>query len=134
MPDQSVQIVRDAFAAVERGDMQAVLRLCDEDIVITQPPELPGVTPEQRGHKGVLEAFAIWPEQWDDYRIEILRVAAAPAGKVFVSVRTRGRGKQSGVEVDMDFSFAFTVRDGKISEWRLFVQEDQALAAAGLSV
>jgi ketosteroid isomerase-like protein len=134
MPDQSVQIVRDAFAAVERGDMQAVLRLCDEDIVITQPPELPGVTPEQRGHKGVLEAFAIWPEQWDDYRIEILRVAAAPAGKVFVSVRTRGRGKQSGVEVDMDFSFVFTVRDGKISEWRLFVQEDQALAAAGLSV
>jgi len=133
MSEENLEIVRSAFAAVERDDMQAVLRLCDEDIVIKQPPELPGVSPEQRGHQGVLEAFAIWPEQWDDYRIEILRVAAAPGGKVFVTVRTRGRGKQSGVEVDMDFSFVFTVREGKIAEWRLFVQEDQALEAAGLS-
>jgi ketosteroid isomerase-like protein len=80
-----------------------------------------------------LEAFAIWPEQWDDYRIELLKIAAAPGGKVFVTTRNRGRGKQSGVEVDMDFSFVFTVRGAKISEWRLFVQADQALEAAGLS-
>jgi hypothetical protein len=33
----------------------------------------------------------------------------------------------------MDFSFVSTVHDAKISEWRLFVQEDQALEAAGLS-
>jgi ketosteroid isomerase-like protein len=80
-----------------------------------------------------VEAFAIWPEQWDDYRIEILKIATAPGGKVFVTTRTRGRGKQSGVEVDMDFSFVFTFHDAKISEWLLFVREDQALAAAGLS-
>jgi uncharacterized protein len=133
MSKQDVEIVRNAFAAVERGDMESVLRLCDEDIVITQPPELPGVSPEQHGHQGVLEAFSIWPEQWDDYRIEILRLADAPGGKVFVTVRTRGRGKQSGVEVEMDFSFVFTICDARISEWRLFVQEDQALEVAGLS-
>lgn len=128
-----MEIVRNAFAAFDRGDIEGVLRLCDEDIVITQPPELPGVPREQRGHRGVLEAFAIWPEQWDDYRIEILRIAAAPSGKVIVTTRNRGRGKQSGVEVDMEISFVFTVRDAKISEWRLFVQEDQALEAAGVS-
>jgi uncharacterized protein len=133
MSEENVEIVRNAFAAFNRGDIKGVLRLCDEDIVITQPPELPGVSREQHGHRGVLEAFAIWPEQWDDYRTEILRLAAAPGGKVFVATGTRGRGKQSGVEVDMDFSFVFTVRDAKISEWRLFVQEDQALEAAGLS-
>jgi ketosteroid isomerase-like protein len=33
----------------------------------------------------------------------------------------------------MEFSFIFTVRDAKISEWRLFAQEDQAREAAGLS-
>jgi ketosteroid isomerase-like protein len=132
MSEENIEIVRNAIAAFDRGDIEGVLRVCDEDIVITQPPELPGVSPEQRGHQGVLEALAIWPEQWDDYRIELLRIAAAPGGKVFVSQRTRGRGKQSGIEVDMDFSFVFTVRDAKISEWRLFVQEDQALGAAGL--
>jgi ketosteroid isomerase-like protein len=79
-----------------------------------------------------LEAFAVWPQQWDDYRTEILKIAAVPGGKVFVTTRTRGRGKQSGVEVEMDFSFVFTIRDAKISEWRLFVEEGQALEAAGL--
>jgi uncharacterized protein len=133
MSEENVEIVRNAFAAFERGDIEGLLRLCDEDIVITQPLDLPGVSPEQRGHRGVLEALAIWPEQWDEYRIELLRVDAAPGGKVFVAQRSSGRGKQSGVEVNMDFSFVFTVHEGKISEWRLFMQEEQAVEAAGLS-
>jgi ketosteroid isomerase-like protein len=133
MSEQDVEIVSDAIAAFERGDIEGVLRFCDEDILIIQPPELPGVPAEHRGHQGVLEALANWPEQWDDYRIEMLRIADAPGGKVFAVQRTRGRGKRSGVEVEMDFSFVFTVGDGKISEWRLFLQEGQALEAAGLS-
>jgi ketosteroid isomerase-like protein len=133
MSEKKVEIVRTAFAAFDRGDIDAVLRLCADDIVITQPPELPGVSPEQYGHRGVLEAFAIWPEQWEDYRIEILRVTAAPADRVFVATRTRGRGKQSGVEVEMDISFAFTIREARIREMRIFMREGDALEAAGLS-
>jgi ketosteroid isomerase-like protein len=133
MSQENMEIIRNAFAAFDRDDIEGVLRLCDEDIVIRQPPELPGASPEQHGHSGVLEAFAIWPEQWDDFRIEILKIAPARGGKVFANTRTRGRGKQSGIEVEMDVSFVFTLRDAKISEWRLFVQEDQALEAAGLS-
>lgn len=133
MSEANVEIVRNAFAAFDRGDTEGVLRLCDEDIVITQPPELPDAPAEQRGHRGVVEAFALWPEQWDDFRIDILEIAAAPDDKVFVASRTRGRGKQSGVEVEMEFSYVFTIRDAKISEWRLFVREDQAREAAGLS-
>jgi ketosteroid isomerase-like protein len=133
MSQENVEIVRSAFAANDRRDIDGVLRLCDPDIVITQPPDLPGVSPVQRGHRGVVEALGIWPAQWDDYRVEILKIADAPGGKVMVTTRTRGRGKQSGVEVAMDFSFVFTIRDAKISEWRLFMQEDQALEAAGLT-
>jgi uncharacterized protein len=133
MSEENVEVVRTAFAAFDRGDIEAVLRLCADDIVITQPPELPGVSPEQHGHRGVLEAFAIWPEQWEDYRTEILRISAAPADRVFVTTRTRGRGRQSGVEVEMDISFAFTIRDARIREMRIFVREGDALEAAGLS-
>jgi ketosteroid isomerase-like protein len=133
MSQENVEIVEKAFDAYIRGDTDGVLRWCDENIVITQPPELPGASRQQHGHSGVLEAFTIWPEQWDDYRIEVLTIADAPGGKVFTTTRTRGRGKQSGVGVEMDFSFVFTIRDAKISEWQLFVSEDQALEAAGLS-
>lgn len=133
MVQENVEIVRTAFAAFERGDIDAVLRLCAEDIVINQPAELPDAPPVQHGHAGVLEAFAIWPEQWEDYRIEILRIATAPGDRVIVTTRTRGRGRQSGAEVEMDFSFVFAIDAARISEMRIFVREDDALEAAGLS-
>ena len=132
MSEENVEIVRTAFAAAEREDMDAVLGLCAEDIVITQPPELPGASPEQHGHAGVLEAFAIWPEQWEDYRTEVLRIAAVPDDRVIATTRTRGRGRQSGVDVEMDFSFIFAIADAKIREMRIFIREDDALDAAGL--
>jgi uncharacterized protein len=132
MSEQNVAIVRWAFDAYIGGDIEAVLRLCADDIVVTQAPEVPGVSPQQHGHEGVLEAFGNWPEQWDDFEIEIERIVADPGEYVVVATRQRGRGKQSGVEVEADFTFVFTVRDGKITEWRIFVDESQALAATGL--
>jgi uncharacterized protein len=132
MSQENVEVVRNAFDAFSRGDIEGVLRLCDESILITQPQELPGVSPHQHGHSGVLEAFRIWPEQWDDYRIEILRTADL-GDYVLVTTRTSGRGKQSGVEVEMDISFVFMVQDEKIVEMQIFMREDQALEAAGLS-
>ena len=41
MSQENVEIVRNAFDAFSRGDIEGVLRLCDEDILITQPQELP---------------------------------------------------------------------------------------------
>jgi ketosteroid isomerase-like protein len=133
MSQENVEVVRAAFDAYLRGDIDAVLRLCDENIVITQPPEVPGLSPQQHGHAGVLEALAMWPEQWDDYRADIERVIAHPGDYVVVATRSQGRGKQSGVEVTMEFTFVFAVRGGRIAEWRLFVRRDQALEAVGLS-
>jgi uncharacterized protein len=133
MSQENVDVVQSAFAAFIRGDTDAVLQLCAENIVTTQPRELPGASRHQYGRSGVLEAFAIWPEQWDEYRIESPRVIADPGDDVVVASRTTGRGKQSGVEVEMEFAFVFTVREGKIAEWQIFVSEDQALEAAGLS-
>jgi ketosteroid isomerase-like protein len=130
--EENVAIIRRAFDAYTAGDIDTVLSLCDEQIVITQAPEVPGVPPEQHGHDGVIEAFGLWPEQWDDFQIEILRIVADPGDHVVVATRQRGRGKDSGVEVVGDFTFAFAVRDGKIAEWRIFLHEDQAKAALGL--
>jgi ketosteroid isomerase-like protein len=128
MSQENVEIVRSAFQAFEQGDMEAVLRLCDENIEITQASELLGVPRHQHGHAGVLEAFAIWPDLWDDYQIEILRLADV-GDHVIVTTINRGRGKDSGVPVEMPFTFLFSVRAGKIAEWRLFMREEQALEA-----
>ena len=78
MSEENVAIVGEAFAAFDRGDTEAVLRLCDQDIVVTQPPELPDAPAEQHGHRGVLEAFAIWPEQWRTIASRSLGLLASP--------------------------------------------------------
>jgi ketosteroid isomerase-like protein len=133
MSQENVEVVQEAFAAFDRGDVDALLELCAEDIVITQPQELPGASRRQHGHSGVLEAFSIWPEQWDEYRVEPPQLVADQGDYVVVRARQRGRGKQSGVEIDMEFTFLFVVRGGKLAEWQIFVGEEQALEAAGLS-
>ena len=132
MSQENVQLVQAAFHAFEDGDMEAVLRLCDENIQITQAAELVGASQTQHGHAGVIEAFAIWPDLWDDYHVEILRMADV-GDAVMVTTINRGRGKDSGVPVEMPFSFVFSIRAGRIVEWRLFMREEQALRAVGLA-
>jgi ketosteroid isomerase-like protein len=131
MSKQNVEVVRAAFRHFEKGEMDSILRLCDEEIEIGQPPELPDVSPIQHGHAGVREAFAIWPEQWDDFRIDVLRVEDV-GDHVLVTTLQGGRGRDSGARVEAQFTFLFSFRDGKISRWRMFMREAQALEAAGL--
>ena len=131
MSQENVDLVRAAFDDFERDDMDSVLSLCDPEIEITQAADLLGAPQHQHGHAGMLEAFAVWPEQWDDYRIEVIRMTDL-GDQVMVNQMSRGRGKDTGVPVEMLFTFLFLVRAGKITEWRIFTREDEALKAVGL--
>ena len=131
MSHQKVEIVRAAIDAFVRGDNEGVLSLCDEDIEITQAVGFPGIPDKLHGHAGVLEAFDLWSEQWDDYRTEILRVADL-GDRVMVTQIVRGRVKGSVVQVQMPLPLLFSVRTGKISEWHMFASEEEALKAVGL--
>src|SRR6516162_9028719 len=121
-----MEIVRAAFDAFERDDMNGVLSLCDPEIEITQAADLLGAPQHTRGHAGVLEAFAVWPEQWDDYRIEVISMTDL-GDRVMVKQMSRGRGKGTGIPVEMMFTFLYSVRAEKITEWRIFTREDEAL-------
>ena len=131
MSQENVEIVQAAFDAFQRGDTAGVLALCDPDIEITQPADLIGVPRKQHGHAGMLDAFAVWPEQWDDYRVEVVRMTDL-GDQIMVSQIARGRGKNTGIPVEMLFTFLFGVRAGKIMEWRIFTREEDALNAVGL--
>ena len=79
-----------------------------------------------------MEAIAVWPEQWDDYQLEIAQIVDA-GDNVVVRTHQRGRGKASGVEVADEIWFVLGFRDERIAEWRMFGAEREALEAAGLS-
>ena len=132
MSQENVELVQAAFRSFEEGDIEGVLLACDENIEITQSAELLGASRNQYGHAGVREAFGIWPEQWDDFRLDVVRVIDV-GDRVLVTTIQHGRGKGSGVEVEMPFAFVFAVHAGKIVEWRIFTREGEALAAVGLA-
>jgi ketosteroid isomerase-like protein len=60
MSQDNVEIVRAAFDAFERDDVNGVQSLCDPEIEITQAADLLGAPQHQHGHAGMLEAIAVW--------------------------------------------------------------------------
>jgi ketosteroid isomerase-like protein len=130
MSQENVEVVRAAFDAYFRGDMESVLRLMDPAIVVSQPPEVPDAT-TLHGHAGVMEAIAAWPEQWDDYQLEVVQIMDA-GDRVVVKTHQHGRGKGSGVEVEAEIWFVTRFRNGKIADWRMFGTEREALEAVGV--
>jgi ketosteroid isomerase-like protein len=103
----------------------------DPEVVVMQRPELPDAMP-RHGHAGMAEAIAVWPNQWDDYQLEIVRIIDA-GEHVVVRTHQRGRGKGSGVDVEDEIWFVFGFRNGKVTEWRMFGSEREAFEAAALS-
>lgn len=131
MARENVEVVQSTFDAWERGDTDSILDVCHEDIMVVQPAEFPGVEPRGYGHAGVLEAFALWPGYWDDFRVQLLRTFDR-GDQVVVTTEQSGRSKDTGIEVATQFTFLFTLSERKITEWRMFLREEEALEAVGL--
>ena len=132
MSQENVEVVRDFFAGVDRGDPKA-WDLLPPDFVIDlsrrrmDPVVLRG--PDQ------MRAFyrdmdAIWA---GGANLEVEELIDA-GGKVLVLIRFGGRGRASGVNVEALVWNLWVFRDGKPVEWT-YLGEDraQAFEAAGLS-
>ncbi|MGI9557065.1 MAG: nuclear transport factor 2 family protein [Solirubrobacterales bacterium] len=131
MSEANTDLVLEVLAAFNRGDTDAVLDRVSPDVVHTQTPELEGlgVVGIEQGHEGLLKAFASWPEQWDDFQIDVDRVVADAGDRVVIAARQRGRGAQSAAEVDAELHLVFTVRE-KVTRVEMFGSEEEAMAAA----
>jgi ketosteroid isomerase-like protein len=124
-PDR--EIAQRAFDAFNRGDIDAVLELCDPEIVILDP-ERTGRRFE--GPDGVREFFEEWLENWEEYRSEPVELAEAGDG-MLVHARQTGKGRLSGIEINQDLFIAFRMRDGRFIEYRLYTEREDALASLG---
>ncbi len=130
MSRESVQVVRAAYEAYLRGDVAGMLERVAPDVVVHQPPDQVDARTSV-GHEGLLAIMGEWIGEWEDYRVEMLRMVDADP-HVVVTIRQSGRGKGSGVEVESEYAFVYTVEAGKVAQWRMFTSEDQALQAVGV--
>ena len=124
---QNLQLVQAVFDAYFRGDEPAMFARIAADVVVTQFPEQIDVR-DYHGHDGLRQVMADWIGSWEDWSIEILH-AREVDGRVLATARQRGRGRGSGVPMESQPAFVFTVRDGSIARWQMFMSEQQALEA-----
>jgi ketosteroid isomerase-like protein len=133
MSQENVEIVRDAAAAFNRGDLDAWLEYWTDDIDYRAVEGALDDRGPMHGKDAVRAHFQDWLDTFDDLKAEPLELIDAADEQVVTVLRFGGRAKLSGVEADLTYAILYTLRDGKIARGREYWTRDQALEAAGLS-
>ena len=123
------EIVRQAFDAFGRDDIDAVLELCAPDVVI-RDPQRTGTT--FRGHEGLRRFFEEWMENWEEYRSEPVELTEVDDA-ILVRAHQSGKGRLSGIEIDQDLFVLLRLRDGKFVEYGIYADRGEALESIGLT-
>jgi ketosteroid isomerase-like protein len=125
--EKNVQTVKDFFAAIGRGDKEALLALVSEDIEWIIPGKdwpLAGTRHGRAGLADLLETASKSIESTTEPREFV-----AQGDRVLVVGFARGRIKATNKTFEDEWIFAITVRDGKLTNIREYI-DTQALARA----
>src|ERR1017187_7490870 len=125
---ENVQIVKDFFAAMGRGDKQGLLALSAEDIEWIIPGEDWPLAGTHRGHAGLADLLQKANETVETSYPEPPEFIAQ-GDRVLVVGFARGRIKATNRTWEDHWVFAITVRNGKVTNIREYVNT-QALARA----
>jgi ketosteroid isomerase-like protein len=133
VPREDVELVRSAFEAWNRGDIDGFTALASEDIAwleVSGRPE--GGSSERFGRDRMRHALESLFDAWESYRIEVERIEEA-GERVLAVVREVAKGRASGVEIDGRWGYLVTVENGLIVRTEAYRDAGQALRVAGLA-
>ena len=125
--EQNVQTVKDFFAAIGRGDREALLALVAEDIEWIIPGKDWPLAGTHRGHAGLADLLETASRSLETSTEP--REFVAQGDRVLVVGFARGKVKATNKPFEDDWIFSITVRDGKLTSIREYV-DTQALARA----
>jgi ketosteroid isomerase-like protein len=115
----NVRIVQEAYAAFQRGDIQAVLDTLTDDVewITPGPPDLMPVAGNRHGRNEVAQFFSTLS---DTEEVELFEPQEyiAQGDKVVAFVKYRGRVKATGRTAESDLVHVFTMREGKVAGFR----------------
>jgi ketosteroid isomerase-like protein len=117
--------IRQAYAAFNRGDLDAVLELLDEEVELRPPPTSLEPQPLQ-GREAVREYLL--PNLFEVQTAEPTEII--PEGdRVLVVARTWARGRGSGVELDTTAFHLWTIEGDRVVRFEVYIDREQAFAA-----
>jgi ketosteroid isomerase-like protein len=131
MSSLAVEIVQRAHEALNRGDMDALVGLCDAGFRLDMSDRVfnPAV---YEGHEGIRRFYSEVRDVWASYVWQPEEIIEARENVVAL-LRSTGKGRGSGVEVQRETAMVWSVRDGRAVAVRFFRDRDKALQAAAIS-
>src|SRR5919204_6924108 len=123
---QNTQVVKDAYAAFGRGDIQTLLTYLADDIVWNAVYGTGSHVPtsgERRGKAAVAGFFKQVAENVNFSRFEPKEFIAT--GDKVVALGHYTATTPINKHFDSDFAMVFTIRDGKVTEFQEFTDSAQ---------
>lgn len=129
----NIQLVKDAYSAFGRGDIEAVVAAMHDDIEWHEAEHSPWHAPE--GHHGpnavLAKVFARIPGDFDDFEVEPLRFHDAGT-TVVVEGRYRATATATAAPLDAEVCHVWTIRDGKLAAFRQYTDTWQFAQLTGV--
>jgi|SRR5688500_9934585 len=133
---RNVQVVKDAYAAFQRGDVNSILALVDDNVDWHAVKGAEGVAPHagaRRGRAAVGEFFSQVAGSTEFTRFEP-REFIAQGDQVVAIGEYAAKVKPTGRTVSSDWVMVFTLRDGKVTRFREWTDSAQLVKAYGAPV
>ena len=125
--EKNVQIVKEFFAAIGRGDKEGLLALVAEDFEWIIPGEDWPLAGTRHGHAGLADLLETASRSIETSTET--QEFVAQGDRVFVVGSARGKIKATNKTFEDDWIFAITVRNGRLTNIREYI-DTQALARA----
>jgi len=130
--NQAIAALRDAYAAFNRGDMDAAVASLHADIDWIEPKEFPGGG-AYHGRESAKQYLAQSRAAWAEVTSEPEQFILA-GNRVVVLVHARVRAKGSAEWQDVHLADVYTFQDGKAIQMRAFANRDDAMRWAGVQI
>ncbi len=127
MSEENVKAIRGGFAALGRGDLDALVEMYDEDAVFETL-----LLGTHHGKEAIRRIYQENLDNQDGYTVEPVEMIDA-GDKVVTVVQSGGAGPVSKISLDDRFAFVHTMRDGLIVREQTFRNREEALEAAEVS-
>lgn len=127
----NVQLVKNLFAAMGSGDLQAVQALTADDIEWVVPGEW-ALAGTHRGHAGLVDFFQMAANMVETTIAQPLEFIAQGNRVLAVGCST-GKIKATNQTFEDDFVFALTVSDGKVIRLREYIDTVALARASGMA-